>query len=69
MIGLGRETGESVIDRRMAVIAVGVAVPESGRRIAIQGEDPLIIVDQGRLAHLPVLKEGVEREREMVNLH
>ena len=55
-----------MIDRRMVII-VGVAVRELGRRIAIQGEDPPIIVDQGRLAHLPVLKEGVEREREKVH--
>lgn len=65
-IELGQEMGESMIDHRIMII-VGVAVPESGQRIAIPGGDPLIVVDQGRLAHLLVLKEGIEREREKVN--
>ena len=65
MIELGQEMGESMIDRQI-VITAGVVVLGLCRRIVMQGEDPLIIVDQGRLAHLLVLREGVEREREKV---
>ena len=60
--------GESIIDHRI-VITVEVTVPELGQRIAIQGEDPLIIVDRGRLAHHPDLKEGTGREREKVKFN
>ena len=66
MIELGRETGESMIDRRMATTAE-VAARGLGRRIIIQGKDLLIIIAPGRLARPLVLMEGVEREREKVS--